>query len=106
MVSWQTPNRLATLAGASPARRRDTAAYTTSALVTLPGRASHGSTRSLRLQRKHRATPIGRTLNASSVASLRHTRTLVRRGDGAPHLEQRHELRSWLTSSGLARREA
>jgi hypothetical protein len=78
-VSLQTPNLAATAPRSTPSSDADTAANTTSTPVTLPGSASHGSTRSRCPHSSHRATAMLSTRNAYAACSLRPTRTFVSR---------------------------
>lgn len=88
-VSLQTPNSAATAPRAAPSSHADTAANTTSTPVTLPGSASHGSTRSRCLHSWHRATAMPSTRNAEAACSLRLTRTFVSRTFADPQRAQR-----------------
>lgn len=91
-VSLQTPVSVATSPRPAPPSHADSAAKTTSTPVTLPGRASQGSTRSRCPHSSHRAIAMLSTRNAEAACSLRSTRTFVSRTLGDAQRAQRQPI--------------
>ena len=90
MLRGQTPWRAATAGAASPAATAPTAENTTSAPVTLPGSASHGSTRTRAWHVAQRASATWSCTNSPGRCSLRPMRTPVSASRVPPHRPQRH----------------
>jgi len=77
IVSGQTPCRLAASLTRSPPTTAPTAEKTTSTPVTLPGRASHGSTRSRCPHVQQRASATASEMQPTRTCSFRPTRVRI-----------------------------